>query len=289
MNNKKFRTVICVVLSFVMILPCFTVSSFAADVTIVKKPTKTTFYQGIDWSYNKSGTISVISGSFDISGTVLSYNSKEVSYAVDKWPNMYSKSDSGSWSAGKNTMRIYCDDFPSSVYATVQVNLVEVESISVVTSPKKTSLMQDVDWKLSGLGDVEFTELDLTGLSLNVKYKDGISRIVSYPENKLIGWAVPQGVDSIDPGKATLYATFGGKRAPFDVNFIRKGEKLSGDVNIDFKINSQDALMILQHAVGVITLDASAKVLADVSKDDKINSSDALMVLQYSVGLIPSL
>ena len=289
MNNKKFRTVICVVLSLVMILPCFTVSSFAADVTIVKKPTKTTFYQGIDWSYNKSGTISVISGSFDISGTVLSYNSKEVSYAVDKWPNMYSKSDSGSWSAGKNTMRIYCDDFPSSVYATVQVNLVEVESISVVTSPKKTSLMQDVDWKLSGLGDVEFTELDLTGLSLNVKYKDGISRIVSYPENKLIGWAVPQGVDSIDPGKATLYATFGGKRAPFDVNFIRKGEKLSGDVNIDFKINSQDALMILQHAVGVITLDASAKVLADVSKDDKINSSDALMVLQYSVGLIPSL
>lgn len=289
MNNKKFRTVICVVLSLVMILPCFTVSSFAADVTIVKKPTKTTFYQGIDWSYNKSGTISVISGSFDISGTVLSYKSKEVSYAVDKWPNMYSKSDSGSWSAGKNTMRIYCDDFPSSVYAIIQVNLVEVESISVVTSPKKTSLMQDVDWKLSGLGDVEFTELDLTGLSLNVKYKDGISRIVSYPENKLIGWAVPQGVDSIDPGKATLYATFGGKRAPFDVNFIRKGEKLSGDVNIDFKINSQDALMILQHAVGVITLDASAKVLADVSKDDKINSSDALMVLQYSVGLIPSL
>ncbi len=289
MNNKKFRTVLCVVLSLVMLLPCFTIASFAADVTIVKKPTKTTFYQGIDWAYNKSGVISVIGGSFDISGTVLSYNSEEASYAVDKWPNMYSKSDSGSWAAGKNTMRIYCDDFPSSVYATVQVDLVEAESISVVTPPKKTNLMQDTDWELSGLGDVEFTTLDLTGLKINVKYKDGKSILVSYPDNQLIGWAVPLGVDSIEPGKATLYATFCGKRAPFEVNFILKDAKLPGDVSGDFKINSQDALMILQHAVEVITFDAATKVLADVSKDGKINSSDALMVLQYSVGLIPSL
>lgn len=289
MNSKKIRTFLCIALSLVMLLPCFTVASFATEVTVVKNPTKTTFYQGIDWSYNKSGVISVIGGSFDLSGTVLSYNSKEVSYSVGKWPNMYSDCDSGNWSVGKNTMRIYCNDFPSSVYATLQINLVEVESISIVTLPKKTNLIQDTDWKLSGLGDVEFTDLDLTGLSLNVKYKDGISKIVSYPENQLISWAVPQGVDSVEPGKTTLYATFGGKRAPFEVNFIRKGEQLPGDVSGDFKINSQDALMILQHSVGVITLDASAKILADVSKDNKINSSDALMVLQYSVGLIPSL
>ncbi len=289
MNNKKFRTVLCVVLSLVMLLPCFTIASFAADVTIVKKPTKTTFYQGIDWAYNKSGVISVIGGSFDLSGTALSYNSEEVSYAVGKWPNMYSKSDSGSWVAGKNTMRIYCDDFPSSVYATVQVDLVEAESISVVTSPKKTNLMQDTDWKLSGLGDVEFTTLDLTGLKINVKYKDGKSILVSYPDNQLIGWAVPQEINSLEPGKATLFATFCDKRAPFKVNFILKDAKLPGDVSGDFKINSQDALMILQHAVGVITFDAATKDLADVSKDGKINSSDALMVLQYSVGLIPSL
>lgn len=289
MNSKKFRAFLCIALSLVMLLPCFTVASFAADVTVVKNPTKTTFYQGIDWAYNKSGVVSVIGGSFDISGTVLSYNSKEVAYSVDKWPNMYSKSDSGSWNAGKNTMRIYCDDFPSSVYATVQINLVEVESISVVTPPKKTNLMQDTDWELSGLGDVEFTTLDLTGLKLSVKYADGKSKLVSYPDNQLIGWAVPQDMDSFEPGKATLYATFCGKRAPFDVNFIRKGEKFFGDVSGDFKINSQDALMILQYSVGIVTFDASTKVLADVSKDDQINSSDALMVLQYSVGLIPSL
>ena len=289
MNSKKFKTVLCVVLSFVMLLPCFGISSFAADVTIVKKPTNTTFYQGVDWTYNKSGAISVIGGSFDLSDTVLSYNSEEVSYTVGRWPNMYSKSDSGSWVAGTNTMRIYCDDFPSNVYATVQVNLIEVESISVVTPPKKTNLIQDIDWKLSGLGDVEFTTLDLTGLKLNVKYTDGKSKVVSYPDNQLIDWAVRQDIDSIEPGKATLYAVFCGKRAPFEVNFILKNEKLPGDVSGDFKINSQDALMILQHAVEVITLDDATKILADVSKDGRINSSDALMVLQYSVGLIPSL
>ena len=73
MNSKKFRTFLCIALSLVMLLPCFTVASFAADVTVVKNPTKTTFYQGIDWAYNKSGVVSVIGGSFDISGTVLSY------------------------------------------------------------------------------------------------------------------------------------------------------------------------------------------------------------------------
>ncbi|MBO5420543.1 MAG: dockerin type I repeat-containing protein [Clostridia bacterium] len=289
MNKTKFRSVLCVILSCVILFSCFGIVASAANVTVVKKPSQTTFYQGIDWAYNKSGKISAVSGDFDISGTVLSYNSKQVSYAVEKWPNMYSKSDSGSWQAGKNTMRIYCDEFPSNVYATVQVNLIEVESITIVSPPQKTNLMQDTDWELSGLGDVEFTTFDLTGTKLSVKYTDGSTKFVSYPDNKLIGWAVPQNVDSVKPGETTLYATFCGKRAPFKVNFILKGASIPGDVNFDLKVNSQDALSILQHSVKIITLDSTAQKQADVSKDGKINSQDALMVLQYSVGLVPAL
>lgn len=289
MNRMKFRSVLCVILSCVILFLCFGIATFAADVTIVKNPAQTTFYQGIDWAYNKAGKISAISGDFNISGTVLSYNSKQVAYAVDKWPNMYSKPDSGAWSAGKNTMRIYCDEFPSNVYATTQINLIEAESISVISPPKKTTLIQDTDWKLGGLGDVEFTTLDLTGIKLSVKYTDGSTKFVSYPENKLIGWAVAQNTDSIEPGPATLYATFCGKRAPFKVNFILKDTAVPGDVNFDLKVNSQDALVILQHSVKIITLDSAAQKQADISKDGKINSQDALMVLQYSVGLIPAL
>ena len=289
MNNKKLRTLISVVLSFVMIFSCFGIVASAADVKVIKQPNRTTFYQGIDWSYNKSGTISVIGGTFDLSGTVLSYNSKEVSYTVGKWPNMYSKSESDQWKVGKNTMKVFCDDFPSSVYANVSINLVAVESISIVNPPLKTILVQDKDWKLSGLGDVEFTSLDLTGLRLSVKYKDGTTKLISYPDNQLISWAVSPSADFIEPGKAELYATFCDKRAPFTVIFATKNAQLSGDINRDFKINSLDALMVLQFSVGSISLDSSRQVQADVSKDKKINSLDALMILQYSVGQLPSL
>ena len=62
-----------------------------------------------------------------------------------------------------------------------------------------------------------------------------------------------------------------------------------GDVNRDGKINSTDALMVLQHAVGQTKLTGDAKTAADVTKDGTINSSDALKILQYSVGNIKSL
>lgn len=65
--------------------------------------------------------------------------------------------------------------------------------------------------------------------------------------------------------------------------------KRNGDLNGDDKINSSDALLVLQHSVGKITLDDTQKSCADVNKDGKINSSDALMILQYSVGKIDSL
>ena len=290
MNNKKFRSVLSVTLCFIMMLSCFSlVAGAAGDVTIVQKPAKTTFYQGIDWAYNKSGVISVIGGSFDLSGTVLSYNGKQVSYSVGTWPNMYSKSESGQWTVGNNTMKIYCDDYPSSVYATQAIKLVDVESISVSVPPSKTNLIEGTDWKMSGLGDVEFTELDMTGTKLLVKYTDGVTKHVSYPDNQLIGWAVSQDVDFLEPGRATLYATFCGKRAPFTVNFIEKDAKLAGDINSDYKINSLDALMVLQYSVGSLALDSVQQTLADVSKDNKINSMDALMILQYSVGILPSL
>lgn len=62
-----------------------------------------------------------------------------------------------------------------------------------------------------------------------------------------------------------------------------------GDVNSDNKINSTDALMILQHAVGKSLLSGTSLTFADVNKDSKVNSTDALKILQFSVGKIPSM
>ena len=57
-----------------------------------------------------------------------------------------------------------------------------------------------------------------------------------------------------------------------------------GDVNGDGNINAKDALEVLKHSVGKITLTADQQVAADVNKDNKIDAKDALEILKYSVG-----
>lgn len=282
MKRTTFKSFVALMLSVILAFSVVGVVAVAADVTVVKAP-RTSFYQGIDWSYDKSGKISFIGG-VDLSGTVLSYNGKTVEYTVGKWPNMNAKSESGTWKTGNNTIKIYCDDFGTKVYATLTIKLVEAENISVVTPPKKTLLNEGSDWTMSGIGDVEFTEFDMTGTRLKVMYKDGTAKQITYPENKLIGWAVSQDIDYLEPGHAVLYATFAGLRAPFNVIFLAKGADILGDVNNDKKVDSGDALMILQHSVGKIALNSTQLTQADVTKEGNVDSTDALTVLQFVVG-----
>jgi sugar lactone lactonase YvrE len=61
-------------------------------------------------------------------------------------------------------------------------------------------------------------------------------------------------------------------------------ERQKGDVNNDLKVNSSDALIVLQHSVGIFSLDATQKMYADMNDDKKYNSSDALIILQKAVG-----
>lgn len=57
-----------------------------------------------------------------------------------------------------------------------------------------------------------------------------------------------------------------------------------GDVNGDGKLNSTDALCILQYSVGK-SVKGFIKENADLNSDGKINSADALKALRISVGL----
>ena len=57
-----------------------------------------------------------------------------------------------------------------------------------------------------------------------------------------------------------------------------------GDVNQDGKINSNDALAILQYSTGAKTLSANQLKAGDLNKDGKVNSNDALIVLSISTG-----
>ena len=56
-----------------------------------------------------------------------------------------------------------------------------------------------------------------------------------------------------------------------------------GDVNTDGAINAMDALLVKQHLVEMITLDASQLVYADTCADGVINALDAMYIEQYVV------
>lgn len=88
----------------------------------------------------------------------------------------------------------------------------------------------------------------------------------------------------------TLYCVKDSAAHEYAVNaklkFVLVEGSKTGDLNSDNKINSADALIVLQSSVGTVTLTAQQKTFADVNKDDKINSSDALMILQFAVGFI---
>ncbi|MBR6407332.1 MAG: hypothetical protein IKS19_01885 [Clostridia bacterium] len=59
-----------------------------------------------------------------------------------------------------------------------------------------------------------------------------------------------------------------------------------GDINGDKKVNTEDALIALKAAVGIVSLDAAQKAVADVNGDGAVNTEDALLILKYSVGII---
>jgi hypothetical protein len=63
---------------------------------------------------------------------------------------------------------------------------------------------------------------------------------------------------------------------------------LRGDVNCWDGVNSIDALLILQHAAGLLA-QLECEDLADADADGEITSIDAALVLQFVAGLLPGL
>lgn len=59
-----------------------------------------------------------------------------------------------------------------------------------------------------------------------------------------------------------------------------------GDVDENGKINSSDALTVLQSVVGIVQLNERQSKAADVDGSNKIDTSDALSILQYTVNII---
>ena len=59
-----------------------------------------------------------------------------------------------------------------------------------------------------------------------------------------------------------------------------------GDVNGDYRVNANDALLTLQFSVGKLDGAAIDTGFADVNSSGSIDATDALLILQCAVGKI---
>ena len=197
----------------------------------------------------------------------------------------------------------------------------KIKSIKIINQPVKTDFYKDTDW-VYGLWDVNestskvelvsstkisFTHnpcggiypergmIDMTGLKIEVTYSDNSKTTMTYTETKnKTGFysanilASPKGGKEFFIGTNTIVVYLKqdtSKQASYNI-VIHDGKApatASGDVNNDKKVNSKDALMLQQHAVGLITLTADQKKRADMNADGKYNSTDALLILKKAV------
>ncbi len=200
-----------------------------------------------------------------------------------------------------------------------------IKKIEIVSLPTKTTFYYGTDWDYGywkfpedeGLGVFTPREgvisfkhqggyhsfyqdrgmLDMNGLVVKVTYSDGKTKNVAYKETKYSTGVVTQNIlaspkgGDYKLGENTVEIYFEETPAvytTYKINIV-EGEQpviVKGDVNSDKKVNSSDALLVLQHSVKLINLTADQVKTADMNSDSNINSLDALMILQTSVGIL---
>ncbi len=130
------------------------------------------------------------------------------------------------------------------------------------------------------------------------------SRVIGKGETSLLRKDVFQGKDNTVTGFmfTTMATALDGDMAKetdvsIDYFYITRSEEssigrnvdpnsmLTGDVDGNGKVDSTDARLVLQYAVGKVDTLAGIDV-ADVNGDNKIDSTDARLILQYAVGKI---
>ncbi len=194
----------------------------------------------------------------------------------------------------------------------------QITKVQIVSLPTKTVFVQGTDWDYGyydmpegyGLGTfvsqdglISFHHnggyythysdrgmIDMTGLVVKVTYSDGTSENITYKETKS-GYTVSQNIlasPSTDYklGENTIEVYFKSNTKVYDsykINIVTSVTK--GDVNSDGKINSLDALMVLQHVVGISTLTSVQFNTGDMDSNGTLNSFDALLILRKSVGM----
>ena len=194
-----------------------------------------------------------------------------------------------------------------------------IKSVRIVKLPAKTTFYKGADWdygywkfpedegtgtfvsrannicfmynggKFSIYQDIGM--VDMNGLVVEVTYSDGTKKNIEYKETVVKNNVTPNIYASMSKslhvGVNTIDVFFMDNPYAYDSYDITLTESaaLRGDINGDKKVNSADALLVLQYSVGSASLTNAQKTAADINKDSRINSADALVILRIAVGI----
>lgn len=198
-------------------------------------------------------------------------------------------------------------------------------SLEIKTLPDKLKLYRGADWDYgiwdlpeddadniwfwqSGGSDISFLHnqgsgnypergmIDLTGLVIEIKYSDGSIKTLRYKETPITEnvikpniLAAPRKDFCVGKNVIEIYVEENiSFYDTYEIEIIDSAPppvRKQGDVNGDGKVNSTDALLLLQHSVGERFLSEQEKEYADLNGDKKFNSTDALMILRIAVGM----
>ncbi len=90
------------------------------------------------------------------------------------------------------------------------------------------------------------------------------------------------------PGEVTLKVGIKDTSENIDIRLFVNGVSAYtfGDVTMDQKIDSGDALVVLKMAANLLEGNTTEESAADVNGDGRVDSSDALLILKYAAQLI---
>ncbi|MBQ5592236.1 MAG: dockerin type I repeat-containing protein [Clostridia bacterium] len=194
-----------------------------------------------------------------------------------------------------------------------------IRKIEIVELPDKTTFVKGTDWDygfwqypegdgygkfVKSEGIISFLHrggyfsyyqdrgmLDMNGLVVKVTYSDGKTKNIAYKETLHSNGVVEQNIYASPKGgeyklgENTVEIYFLENYNVYTTYKINIVDVKKGDVNSDGKINSTDALIVLNYSVQNLKLNEQQKLAADMNGDSKINSIDALKILRKSVGI----
>lgn len=138
--------------------------------------------------------------------------------------------------------------------------------------------------------------IDMSGLQIEVTYSDKSKKTIAYKESINSAGIISANIlvaaiREYQVGKNTLEVYLAENIAVYDsyeieiINSSAPNVRAKGDVNNDSKVNSSDALLVLNHAVGEKEIPVKDREYADMNNDNALNSTDALMILRVAVGM----